>query len=65
MKPDAPTGIVTENDDDQIVIEWDIPEKNGATITEYKISIKDSGNVYKSVDSSYCNGKDSSLLAQT
>lgn len=41
FKPEPPLTITTTNSNDVVVFNWDLPVNNGATVTAYKVYIKE------------------------
>ena len=63
-KPDQPASVTTSIDGINVVIDWDAPSDNGATISSYVIEILDhDGNWIQ--DTSYCDGADATVKADT
>jgi len=55
FKPSAPAAPVTSVIADKVIITWQVPVTNGASITKYRISIKQKDGTY-SEQLQYCDG---------
>jgi hypothetical protein len=63
-KPDAPDSVTTSINGINVVIDWNAPSENGATISSYVIEILDGDGTWVQ-DTSYCDGADATVKADT
>jgi hypothetical protein len=65
MIPTAPSAPTITNDETTVIINWIAPSNNGASITSYKVLIRESDDVTFTEDSVNCDGSDATIISAT
>lgn len=63
IAPEQPSSPTSSNTGTEIVINWTAPSDNGAEITSYTITIRQSDGVTFSEDTSNCDGNDATIIS--
>lgn len=58
-----PTSVITAIDGSSVKVQWSLSTTNGSPITAYKVYVKQSGSLTYTLESTDCDGTDSTVIS--